>query len=155
MESQKKSLIYRLFSNRYINHTLFILAGVVLGWLLFRDRGGHAQETGPSSEIMQETIWTCSMHPHIRATEPGDCPICGMDLIPLAQNGSSGIDPDAVKLTKEAAALADVHTTITSRQKPVKEVRLYGKITADERMLQSQVSHVSGRIEKLFVTFTG
>ncbi|MDZ7634249.1 MAG: efflux RND transporter periplasmic adaptor subunit [Bacteroidales bacterium] len=65
------------------------------------------------------------------------------------------LDPDAIHLTKESAALANVMTTITSRQKPVKEVRLYGKVQADERMLQSQVSHVEGRIEKLFVNFTG
>ena len=95
------------------------------------------------------------MHPHIRMEEPGDCPICGMDLIPLVQNSTSSVDPDAIHLTKESAALANVMTTITSRQKPVKEVRLYGKVQADERMLQSQVSHVAGRIEKLFVNFTG
>ncbi|MCK7534994.1 MAG: efflux RND transporter periplasmic adaptor subunit [Marinilabiliales bacterium] len=95
------------------------------------------------------------MHPQIRLPEAGDCPLCGMDLIPLGQNGSSGIDPDAVHLTKEGAALADVQTSFASRQKPVKEVRLYGKVKADERTLQSQVSHVSGRIEKLFVSFTG
>lgn len=95
------------------------------------------------------------MHPQFRLHEPGDCPICGMDLIPLVQNGASSVDPDAIHLTKEAAALANVMTTVTSRQKPVKEVRLYGKVQADERMLQSQVSHVTGRIEKLFVNFTG
>ncbi|MFZ2339932.1 MAG: efflux RND transporter periplasmic adaptor subunit [Bacteroidales bacterium] len=145
----------RLFSNRYFNYTLFILAGLFLGWLIFRNGHSHDHETGQASELTQETIWTCSMHPQIRMPEPGDCPICGMDLIPLVQNGSSGIDPDAVHLTKEGAALANVQTTVASRQKPVKEVRLYGKVQADERMLQSQVSHVSGRIEKLFVNFTG
>jgi membrane fusion protein, copper/silver efflux system len=155
MEKQKKSQVSGLFSNRYINYSLLILAGFFLGWLIFRDGHGHDNETGQASEIMQETTWTCSMHPHIRVPEPGDCPICGMDLIPLVQDGSGGIDPDAVRLTKEAAALADVHTTLTSRQKAVREVRLYGKVQADERMLQSQVSHVSGRIENLFVNFTG
>ena len=33
--------------------------------------------------------------------------------------------------------------------------RLYGTIQADERLSQSQTSHVSGRIEKLFINFTG
>jgi Cu(I)/Ag(I) efflux system membrane fusion protein len=42
-----------------------------------------------------------------------------------------------------------------SKQNPVKEIRLYGKVQADERLFQSQVSHVPGRIEKLFVNFTG
>jgi Cu(I)/Ag(I) efflux system membrane fusion protein len=42
-----------------------------------------------------------------------------------------------------------------SRQHPVKEVRLYGSILADERLVRSQASHVSGRIEKLLVNFKG
>ncbi len=155
MKKQNKSQITRLFSNRYINYSLFILAGVFLGWMIFHNGDGHYSQAGSASEVSQETTWTCSMHPHIRMPEAGDCPICGMDLIPLSHNGSSGIDPDAVHLTEEGAALAGVQTTVASRQKPVKEVRLYGKLQADERMLQSQVSHVSGRIEKLFVNFTG
>jgi Cu(I)/Ag(I) efflux system membrane fusion protein len=95
------------------------------------------------------------MHPQIRMTSPGKCPICGMDLIPLVQSNSSTIDPDAIHLSKEAAALADVITSKVTRQKPVKEVRLYGKVQADERLFQSQTSHVPGRIERLFVNFTG
>jgi Cu(I)/Ag(I) efflux system membrane fusion protein len=60
-----------------------------------------------------------------------------------------------VHLTKEAAQLANVLTSVVTSQKPVKEVRLYGKVQADERLLQSQVAHVPGRIEKLLVNFTG
>ena len=63
--------------------------------------------------------------------------------------------PDAIHLTKEAAQLANVLTSVVTRQKPVKEVRLYGKVQADESLLQSQVAHVPGRIEKLTVNFTG
>ena len=48
-----------------------------------------------------------------------------------------------------------METSIVTRQKPVKEVRLYGKVQADERSIQSQVSHMPGRIEKLMVNFTG
>jgi Cu(I)/Ag(I) efflux system membrane fusion protein len=155
MEKLNKSPLNRLLSNRYLNYTLFVLTGLFLGWLIFRDGHGHEHEPGQATEVAQETTWTCSMHPQIRMQEEGDCPICGMDLIPLVQNGSSGIDPDAVHLTREGAALANVMTTVASRQKPVMEVRLYGKVQADERLLQNQVSHVPGRIEKLFVNFTG
>jgi Cu(I)/Ag(I) efflux system membrane fusion protein len=95
------------------------------------------------------------MHPQIRMPEPGKCPICGMDLIPLVQSSSASIDPGAIRLTPEAAQLANVLTTVISRQKPVKEVRLYGKVQADERLLQSQVSQVPGRIDRLTVNFTG
>lgn len=80
-----------------------------------------------------------------------------MDLIPLKTSGSGGeaVDPNAIQLSAEAVALANIQTTVISRQHPVKEVQLYGTIQADERLSQSQTSHVSGRIEKLFINFTG
>ncbi len=97
------------------------------------------------------------MHPQIRMDEPGLCPICAMDLIPLQTSGSgdAAIDPDAIQMSIEAIALANIQTTRVNRQNPVKDVRLYGTIQVDERLSQSQTSHVSGRIEKLYVTFTG
>ena len=58
-------------------------------------------------------------------------------------------------MSKEAAQLANVLTSVVTKQKPVKEVRLYGKVQADERLFQSQVAHVPGRIERLSVNFTG
>lgn len=74
-----------------------------------------------------------------------------MDLIPVRKSSFSdeAIDPNAIQLSEEAAALADVQTSKVSRQNPVKQVRLYGKIVPDERSLQSQTAHVSGRIESL------
>ena len=64
-----------------------VLAGLLLGYLIF---GGSDQQAGPSGtasevgndHIGEEQMWTCSMHPQIMQPEPGDCPICGMDLIP-------------------------------------------------------------------------
>ena len=106
-------------------------------------------------QVSNATIWTCAMHPQIRMDKPGKCPICGMDLIPLKQASAANVDPDAIRLTKEAAQLASVQTSIVTNQKPIKEVRLYGKVQADERSIQSQVSHMPGRIENLTVNFTG
>ena len=79
-----------------------------------------------------------------------------MDLIPLRTGGSSDIaDDGAIELSEEAAALANVQTSVVSRERPIKEVSLYGTIQPDERSLQSQTAHVGGRIEKLYVDFTG
>ena len=134
---------------------LALITGVFLGWVFFHKEGGHEDKHDHSSELVQGAIWTCSMHPQIRMSEGDKCPICGMDLIPLVQSSSVSFDPGSVHLTPEAAQLANVLTTTISKQKPVKEVRLYGKVQADERLLQSQVSHVPGRIEQLTVNFTG
>lgn len=157
--------------SKYLIYILFLAGGLLLGWLLFHnsDTDSHtsqASETGTEvhdpthgHDLQQNEAgeWTCSMHPQIRQDKPGKCPICAMDLIPVRKSSFSdkGIDPNAIQLSEEAAALADVQTSKVSRQNPVKQVRLYGKIVPDERSLQSQTAHVSGRIESLNVDFTG
>lgn len=44
----------------------------------------------------QETIHTCSMHPGVRQNGPGDCPICGMDLIPAADAGRGAFGDESL-----------------------------------------------------------
>ena len=134
-----------------------LLAGIFIGWMFFHSSPTKS-EVIPSAgaDTVKTEIWTCSMHPEVRRTGPGECPICGMELIPLVQNTTSSIsDPEAIHLSHDAAQLANVLTTKVIKQKPVKEVRLYGKVGVDERLFQSQVAHVPGRIEKLEVNFTG
>ena len=132
-----------------------LITGLFLGWLFFHSSQKSDMKSGHSSEALKKTIWTCSMHTQIRMEQPGKCPICGMDLIPLGQSGTGSVDPDAIHLSKDAAQLANVLTTVVTKQKPMKEVRLYGKVQADERLFQSQTSHVPGRIERLNINFTG
>ena len=156
--------IKEVFRNNYIRYGLILLVGILLGWLIFSggsedmqavDHSEHSHEATTAENGKQ--IWTCAMHPQIKMDKPGKCPICGMDLIPLKTTGSedTAVDPDAIQMSKEAVALANIQTTVVSKQNPVKEVRLYGTVQADERLSQSQTSHVNGRIEKLFVNFTG
>lgn len=145
-----------IFSNKYFRFSLILIGGFFLGWLFFHSPGKTEDKHDHAAEATKGTIWTCAMHPQIRMPEPGKCPICGMDLIPLSQGGGdTNTDPLAIHMTKEAAQLANVLTTVVSKQNPVKDIRLYGKVLADERLLQSQVSYLPGRIEKLFVNFTG
>jgi membrane fusion protein, copper/silver efflux system len=132
-----------------------LLAGLVLGWIFFHSSGKTVDKVIQSTENVKSTIWTCSMHPQIRMEQPGKCPICGMELIPLVRSNTTSIDPSAIHLSKEAAQLANVLTSVVTKQKLVKEVRLYGKVQEDERLLQNQVAHVSGRINRLAVNFTG
>jgi membrane fusion protein, copper/silver efflux system len=151
----KKSIAFKIFSNKYVKYSLLVTGGIFIGWLFFHSSRKNDLISPLPSETVVSTIWTCSMHPQIRMPQPGKCPICGMELIPLAQSSSTSIDPSTIHLSKEAAQLANVLTSVVTKQIPVKEVRLYGKIQADERLFQSQTSHVPGRIEKLAVNFTG
>lgn len=151
---KRHNFLKRFFANKYVRSALFVIAGLLLGWLIFSVPRGCSAKHDKEMAQGKDQIWTCAMHPQIRMHAPGKCPICGMDLIPLSQNNTT-YDSAAVHLTKEAAALANVLTTVVSKQDAVKEIRLYGKVQADERLQQSQVAFISGRIEKLYVNFTG
>jgi len=134
-----------------------LIAGLLAGWLIFGGNTSNSYEGHDhvKTEVNGETVWTCSMHPQIRQPEPGDCPICGMDLIPLEDDQNAELDPNAVSMSPTAMQLAGVSTAFVGTGTPVKQVRLNGKVQADERLVYSQSSHIPGRIESLLVNFTG
>ena len=146
-------------------YTGILLLGILVGSIL---TGGEATEkgntnghdhSGESAKVAsaEETVYTCSMHPSVRQNEPGQCPICGMDLIPAKDSGSSQQKDDAysLELTKTAAKLAEIETSPVQYGEIVNEVRLPGRIAVDERQINSVSAQFPGRIEKLFVNFTG
>lgn len=98
--------------------------------------------------------WTCSMHPQIKLTESGQCPICFMDLIPLETSTTSG-GPRDLKMSEAAMALAEIKTTKVTRDVAHAEIRVSGKVEYDETKLGTITAWVSGRLERLFVDYTG
>lgn len=144
----------RIFSSHYFRYALFAVVGLLLGWIIFHSSDKKEEQKDVAAQVTQSTTWTCSMHPQIRKPDPGKCPICGMDLIPLKQ-GVTAFDTLSIHLSQEATQLANVQTSVVARQSRQMEVRLYGKVQPDERLLQSQVAYIAGRIEKLMVNFTG
>lgn len=140
------------FSTKIALLLLTLIVGVFLGWAMTSaNTDTHAHEEGEGLP----SIWTCSMHPQIRLTEAGDCPICGMDLIPANQESAGSSNPQALQMTEEAMALAQVQTLVVGGSQTKKELLLSGKLQADERENASLTAKFPGRIEKLFVTFTG
>lgn len=135
---------------------LAALLGVGVGyWIFAENTAVQTNAANTSPETVQ--TYTCSMHPQIRQDEPGLCPICEMNLVPLPSTSpNSGDDPYVLEMTPAAAKLAQIETTVLGEQDNVVIQRtLSGKLQADERRTAAQVAHVSGRIEQLYVTFTG
>ncbi|WP_339902207.1 efflux RND transporter periplasmic adaptor subunit [uncultured Cyclobacterium sp.] len=147
----------QLIKNKSFLIVITLVVGILLGWLI---KPTKTISEPPSEHIHQEetagvsSIYTCSMHPQIRQSEPGDCPICGMDLIPL-ESDIAEVDPMSISMTATAIQLADVQTMVVGKEKGIKTLRLPGKIQVDERLLFTQASHIPGRIEQLMVNFTG
>lgn len=148
----KKNSIYIV-----IGMTIFGL-GLLAGRMFFNftaptiEGHDHVEDTKE-----EETIWTCSMHPSIKQPEPGLCPICGMDLIPLEANTSQ--DPTALTMTNEAIRLAHIQTQPVGQDGKNETSNaswlINGKILPDERQVYAQVPHLTGRIESLEVTYEG
>ena len=137
-----------------------LIIGLGLGWVIF---GGSSSKTSEQVEITEqhdhegETIWTCSMHPQIRMDKPGKCPICGMELIPLAEEEQTEEEtsPDEIKMTPSAIALANIETVKVKKGIPERTVYLLGTVQPDERNIAELTARFGGRIEKLYVNFTG
>jgi Cu(I)/Ag(I) efflux system membrane fusion protein len=146
---------------KYKNYILgagILIIGIILG-NVFSGGDSEASHNESEHEYVQDPVtklWTCAMHPQIQMEEPGNCPICGMELIPMESSSSAEKISDAeIVLSEEAYQLGNIQTTVVQRASAVKEIHLLGKVQPDERNLFSQVSHIPGRIERLYVNFTG
>jgi Cu(I)/Ag(I) efflux system membrane fusion protein len=140
---------------KYSVYLGLLAIGLLSGWLLFGGDNSETKEHDHTKEVASNQMWTCSMHPQIMQQEAGDCPICGMDLIP-AEAGADGLSADEFKLTENAMKLANIETTvITDANESENSIVLSGKIVENEKKNAVQVTYFSGRIEKLFINFTG
>ncbi len=138
---------------------ILILAGLLAGLLIaviVIPRGGHDDDHHGHAHADEHTEYTCSMHPQIRQDEPGDCPLCGMALTPVAQGGGMSDDgPFVYTMSPQAVALANIRTEKVLERASGKEVVLTGRVSVNEQRLSAITADFSGRIERLFVDFTG
>ncbi|AEE51342.1 efflux RND transporter periplasmic adaptor subunit [Haliscomenobacter hydrossis] len=142
------------FSPRTFLPFATLLLGLVLGYLIFGQKKGQKHSASDTEATAQVVTYTCSMHPQIRQNEPGTCPLCEMDLTPIDATVSN--DPLVLEMSEAAIRLADIQTTTVGLgQNAGKKLSLSGKIQPDERAASTQVAHIPGRIEQLFISFTG
>ncbi len=135
---------------------LALVLGGLIGWLIKPSKNQAVESTEHQHTETTDEVWTCSMHPQIRLSEPGSCPICGMDLIPATSKRSAAdANPLVHEMTPQAIAMANIHTSRVTGVSPEGELFLTGKVKADERQLASVTAKFPGRIEQLFVNFTG
>ncbi len=111
--------------------------------------------TGSPKGSAVSTTWTCSMHPQFKLPQKGKCPICFMDLIPLQQGDVDGKDPREIKLSKAAMALMDIQTVVVRRRPLRMTIRMTGRIAYDETRIKTITAWVPGRLERMFVDYTG
>ena len=126
---------------------LFVVIAILAGVSCRQKKDGNASGKGK--------IYTCSMHPEVLRTEPGNCPICGMKLVEkkdvIAGNADSAL-ANIVSPTYQKI-LSGIQTT-----KPVSDefpivIKTNGTITYDTRNINNISARVGGRIEKIYIRY--
>ncbi|MCP4216576.1 MAG: efflux RND transporter periplasmic adaptor subunit [bacterium] len=115
----------------------------------------HQHESGETPAEKEEHTWTCSMHPQIQQPKQGKCPVCFMDLVLVEKGDGPPVGPRQLKLSPHAIKLAEIQTTKVEKRRVNAVIRMAGKVEYDETRFGNITARVPGRIDKLYVDYTG
>ena len=126
---------------------------------LLLPEGIHA-ETDPAAghEHGAGTVWTCSMHPQIQLPEDGQCPLCFMDLIKVEKQSNEerqSLRQISLDSRQRKLAEVEVRSVIRGHNTASAEIQIFGRIDYDETRGSTITSWVDGRLDKLFIDYTG
>jgi Cu(I)/Ag(I) efflux system membrane fusion protein len=151
-----------------VHYAVIFVVAVVLGlWLrgLFTEHGGPEERPNAKmsehdaldhdAEAAAPEVWTCSMHPQIRQPKFGKCPLCFMDLILVKEDAGASLGPREIRLSALARELAQIETVRAERDWVEARVSMTGMIRLDETRLGHITAWFPGRIERMFVNYTG
>jgi membrane fusion protein, copper/silver efflux system len=117
-----------------------------------------------SKQTSGADIYTCPMHPQIISDRPGQCPICGMDLVKKSEldkeEQDSGHDLGnseihGVKLSPSQQVLANVQTEIIKTRTFAGEKTFNGYVKINEKNFAHISTAVAGKITNMYVNFEG
>ena len=144
------------------------ISAVTVALIVSLAAGVFYWQSRESGHVHAGETYYCPMHPTVTSDKPGSCPICGMALVkrpasaavdPAAASlaGSGALDPAvaAISLSPEQRVTANVRTMVVQPGTHTGELVTTGRVTIDERRVAQVTAYVAGRIERLFVNFTG
>jgi Cu(I)/Ag(I) efflux system membrane fusion protein len=141
-----------------------LLAALALAALLVAFRGplaawfagppAPAAPSAPTASSGAIAWYTCSMHPEVRQQGPGQCPLCGMDLVPVRRAGAGGAT-SVVELDDGRQQEIGIRTARVERRRLDAPVHAIGKVAFDESRLVDVTVKVPGFAGTLAVARTG
>ncbi len=149
--------------NKFLDRTptvLFVLMAAVLAFALGRvgtpqgESVSHAGHTGHDYEEA-DGEYVCPMHPQIRQTGEGTCPICFMDLVPVETSATEELNRNEVALSPAASALAEIRTEAVRREPLSRSIEVFGRVATTDTGDANITAWTGGRIERLYVEDVG
>jgi Cu(I)/Ag(I) efflux system membrane fusion protein len=140
------------FLKQFFVSTILSLGVFMVAAVLFSSCNEKKQST--ESIVKKDVYFTCSMHPQIHEDHPGNCPICGMKLIPVAKKGMSskmGADKTTqVHLSDEQIMLGNIQADTVGKESIGDKLVMTGTLNFNQDKLSSVNARVEGRIDKLY-----
>jgi Cu(I)/Ag(I) efflux system membrane fusion protein len=122
----------------------------------------HGSKPAVAEAPAKAVRYHCPMHPSYVSDKPGDCPICGMRLVPMESPApSAAAVPEeqtgraAVTLSAERRQMLGVRSDIVRRVPLERAIRTVGRVAVDERRLHHVHTKYEAYVEHLHVDFTG
>jgi RND family efflux transporter MFP subunit len=110
-------------------------------------------------------LWTCPMHPEIVDEQAGDCPICGMDLVPMEGGGGSAGSEMGDSMAAEGRTVVEldpgvvqrmnVTTEVARRQEIERTVRAAGSLVVDPAQVVTVTTKFPGFVERVYANYEG
>lgn len=110
------------------------------------------QTAATAATAAEISHWTCPMHPSVRQSGPGQCPICGMDLVPVRRNAQGFGE---ILLGDGSRELGGITTGIVEVRPLGSEIRAVGRVAFDETRFEDVTVKYSGYIGRLYAEETG
>lgn len=135
-----------------ISVVLFLTVGAfVAGNLTKRRPPEQASSTSPKKIL----YWSCPMHAEYKSDHPGDCPSCGMRLVPAYSGGENQADAaiaspaGTVQVNAARQQLIGVRTEVVQRVSTSNALRVPGRIAVDDARLYRLVAATDGWVREL------
>lgn len=113
---------------------LKLIASVLLVIITLGVLATCGSETAPKNPNID--YYTCSMHTQVRRDAPGQCPICGMDLVPVMKGGAGG--KRGIGINPERQKSIGIKTGMARKKNVVKEIRTFGRVAFDPELAVAQ-----------------
>lgn len=132
-----------------------LIGGLLLITMVFVAGCNSSGKDGKSNASTKQ-LYRCPMHHEIVRDKPGNCPICGMDLVPFGGEKKVITDVNLNTLLRptNSYVLTTIPVTSIEESEEQIEVEALGTVQYDTRAIGSISSRVSGRIEKLYLKYT-